>query len=483
MPRLLSAVLLALVVVCLYVQALGFAFLRDDIELLAEGSKLPAYSLMAALRDNTWHTDQGAVYYRPAIFWSHRMDLKLWGHQPAGHHLTNLVAFMLFVLTLHELLLRRGAAPEAAFLASLVVACHPVNVDVVAWISGRADLLAALFGAAAFVVQSHAGAALLLLHACLSKETGVCFVLAAALCPGDRRRLLIVVLLPALVYAGLRLSSHPRPKSGAGARPDSVAEVALVNAVNARLWGRYLAMTLTGADYGGMAHDELMTRLRVQAQAAGPDPLPVLFRQQLDRELVLSLIALLAFLPWFMRSARAHPAAAALAALAILVATNFTSTRVQILFAPRYLLPVLAALAVILAPALTTRPRQAVALALAVAFAACTLERLPGYESPRAFYMRAIAQNPDSPQAYERLGTLLYIEEDYAAAVRLLEPNAVRLWHPRLFCLELEARVLAGDAGTARALAARYPSLVTEPATRELLKKRTAPPASGGRGP
>ncbi|MBZ0269372.1 hypothetical protein K8I85_14555, partial [bacterium] len=50
------------------------------------------------------------------------------------------------------LLLTRVAGERAARFGTLLFAVHPVHVEAIAWVTGRAELLAALGGGAAFVL-------------------------------------------------------------------------------------------------------------------------------------------------------------------------------------------------------------------------------------------------------------------------------------------------------------------------------------------
>lgn len=93
--------------------------------------------------------------YRPLTWLSYGADAALTGMDPRGFHRTNLllhvaVAGALFALILLWL---GSLAPETDGIARAVIsaalalafALHPLRVGVVAWVSARADLLAALF--------------------------------------------------------------------------------------------------------------------------------------------------------------------------------------------------------------------------------------------------------------------------------------------------------------------------------------------------
>jgi protein O-mannosyl-transferase len=107
--------------------------------------------------------------YTPLTFVSHAVDYKLWGKNPWGHHLGNLllhtvnsVFVFLFGLMLLQAAQRRygadnpGLSPEprsvpdnatlvSAFLAAVLFSMHPMRVESVSWVSDRKDLLLAFF--------------------------------------------------------------------------------------------------------------------------------------------------------------------------------------------------------------------------------------------------------------------------------------------------------------------------------------------------
>jgi protein O-mannosyl-transferase len=83
--------------------------------------------------------------WHPVTWLSHMLDCQLYGLQPAGHHLTNLLFHTANTLLLF-LLLRRltGALWRSAFVAALF-ALHPLHVESVAWAAERKDVLSAFF--------------------------------------------------------------------------------------------------------------------------------------------------------------------------------------------------------------------------------------------------------------------------------------------------------------------------------------------------
>ncbi len=83
--------------------------------------------------------------WHPLTWLSHMLDVQLFGLNPMGHHLTNLVFHIANTLLLFLVLKRMtGALWRSAFVAGLF-ALHPLHVESVAWISERKDVLSAFF--------------------------------------------------------------------------------------------------------------------------------------------------------------------------------------------------------------------------------------------------------------------------------------------------------------------------------------------------
>jgi protein O-mannosyl-transferase len=83
--------------------------------------------------------------WHPLTWLSHAADVQLFQLEPSGPHMVNLLLAALNVLLLFELLVRAtGCAGRSAMVAGLF-ALHPVNVESVAWISERKNLLSMFF--------------------------------------------------------------------------------------------------------------------------------------------------------------------------------------------------------------------------------------------------------------------------------------------------------------------------------------------------
>jgi tetratricopeptide (TPR) repeat protein len=142
---LLVALSLAAVAGATFAPALGGDFLVYDDDLYVTGNaKVRAGLTWSGLR---WAFTTGhAANWHPLTWVSHMTDVSLWGLNPLGHHLTNVllhaVSAALVFLLLRSL---TGAFWRSALVAALF-AVHPTRVESVAWVAERKDVLSTLLG-------------------------------------------------------------------------------------------------------------------------------------------------------------------------------------------------------------------------------------------------------------------------------------------------------------------------------------------------
>ena len=126
---------------------LGSYFLGDDF---AYAGKFWGMSLSSwpRLFVNEWSEGMWGFplrELRPVAALSFIVDGLLWGGNPTGYHLTNLVLHLAcagLVMLLTREVLGDGWLSGAA--AGLIFALHPVHIEPVVWITGRVDTIAAL---------------------------------------------------------------------------------------------------------------------------------------------------------------------------------------------------------------------------------------------------------------------------------------------------------------------------------------------------
>ena len=97
--------------------------------------------------------------YVPFSSVSLAIDYKLWGLDPFGYHLTNLLLHLINTLLVFCLVRRLAHQLIPALIAALLFGVHPIHVESVAWISERKDVLSTLFflSALLFYLRYRAG--------------------------------------------------------------------------------------------------------------------------------------------------------------------------------------------------------------------------------------------------------------------------------------------------------------------------------------
>ncbi|MGC9971196.1 MAG: tetratricopeptide repeat protein [Bryobacteraceae bacterium] len=91
-----------------------------------------------------WWEVWGPLYTRPLTYFTFWLNYQLGGREPLGYHLFSLALHIGAVLLLWEVL-RRVIPPRAALVGALLFAIHPIQSEAVAYVFGRAILLAAVF--------------------------------------------------------------------------------------------------------------------------------------------------------------------------------------------------------------------------------------------------------------------------------------------------------------------------------------------------
>lgn len=129
-----------------YARTLSFEFVWDDVLLVARSQRLREWSsLPTVLASHFWsEVHEGSHYYRPLVSLSYFLDLHVWGLDPLGFHLTNLLAHLATALAVLVLARRLTGNLFAASIAGVAFALHPIHTESVTFISGRTDVLSTL---------------------------------------------------------------------------------------------------------------------------------------------------------------------------------------------------------------------------------------------------------------------------------------------------------------------------------------------------
>lgn len=134
----MAAVLLAIGV---YASSVGFQFAYDDVHIIVDSQRLHSLANWREILTSTWWAD---AVYRPLTALSLAVDWTISGGAPAWFHAVNVLLHAAATLLVF-ILARRLLRPFGAALAAMLFAVHPVHVEAVANVVGRAEVLATAF--------------------------------------------------------------------------------------------------------------------------------------------------------------------------------------------------------------------------------------------------------------------------------------------------------------------------------------------------
>jgi Flp pilus assembly protein TadD len=90
-------------------------------------------------------TTHDAANWHPVTWLSHAFDWQLFGDSPAGPHDVNVLFHLINALLLFWVLQRASGYIGRSWMVAALFAFHPINVESVAWISERKNLVSMLF--------------------------------------------------------------------------------------------------------------------------------------------------------------------------------------------------------------------------------------------------------------------------------------------------------------------------------------------------
>ncbi|MBI1849013.1 MAG: DUF1736 domain-containing protein [Planctomycetes bacterium] len=176
--RIVGPIAIVFTAVACYANAIGNGFALDDSFIFNNPVGLRLGNLFQ-LFATPYHFQSVSGLYRPVTLASFAIDHSLFGDGAAGFHATNVLLHAMTSLLVWRL--ARRFLPDAAALgAALLFAMHPIHTEAVTYVSGRADVLATLFGVAALLVRPIPSAIFFLL-AILSKEGAIAILPAMLL--------------------------------------------------------------------------------------------------------------------------------------------------------------------------------------------------------------------------------------------------------------------------------------------------------------
>lgn len=144
MTRLRAGFFVVFLSLAAYANSLGNGFAYDDDGIITQNQVVVTGDWGAAVGGSWWPDPlDGTGLFRPLTLTSFVAEWKLFGGDPLGFHILNVVFHTVVSLLVFSLLLGLGSVP-GALAGGALFAIHPIHTEAVANIVGRAELYAAI---------------------------------------------------------------------------------------------------------------------------------------------------------------------------------------------------------------------------------------------------------------------------------------------------------------------------------------------------
>ena len=146
--RFLIVAFVLMVTAGVYLNSLGHDFVWDDHRHISNNPQINNSAIwIESFTDFTraGNFEQQVLTYRPGMLLSFALDFMIWGLNPLGFHLTNILLHTATTFLVIQLLLIITGSFRISLLAGAIFGVHPIHIEAVSWISGRTDILSCLF--------------------------------------------------------------------------------------------------------------------------------------------------------------------------------------------------------------------------------------------------------------------------------------------------------------------------------------------------
>ncbi len=138
------AICLIIVTLIFYFQVRDFEFITfDDPAYVYDNENITKGITLDSLY---WiFTNKVVGNWHPITMLTHLIDVEIYGINPGGHHITNVLIHILNVIMLYGFIARAANNIGLALFVALIFAIHPSRIESVVWVSERKDVLSTFF--------------------------------------------------------------------------------------------------------------------------------------------------------------------------------------------------------------------------------------------------------------------------------------------------------------------------------------------------
>lgn len=397
---------ITVLLLAVYANTINHGFVWDDADIIVDNPRLEKLNNIPLMFLSEDRIDGATGYYRPLTYVSFAIDRAIWGLNPVGFNVTNLLLHIMVALLFYQVIAKFFGNENLALAAALIFSLHPIAGETVNFHSGGRNTLLC----AAFVLLS-------LLFYSKDKRIAAAFCFTGAIFSKEFGLLLPVVLF---VYDRFVKNEKPRLKYYLPFLPPAVLYFIL------RSFAVEKANLLTSLNFSeGLWYTPYLVMKYLQLMIY-PFNLSVLY--DINTNMVYASLSLLGFFillftGYYFRKQGEIVLSITLFLLFLLPVINIILFPSASLMADRYAYFPLMGFALALAFLITkVRKEAAIAIVLIIcsAYAVVDIRRNNYWKDDHAFYSQMIKDSPEMALGYYDLGVYYFRNGDLANAEKYL---------------------------------------------------------------
>ena len=138
-----SLLFLSLLIIALYWRVYGYDFVSLDDSFIYNA---PQLKNGLSITNIIWaFSNDVTALWIPVTWISFFLDYEIYGMNPGGYHVTNVILHICNTLLLFSILYKITGKKWQSFFVAALFSCHPIHVESIAWITERKDVLSTFF--------------------------------------------------------------------------------------------------------------------------------------------------------------------------------------------------------------------------------------------------------------------------------------------------------------------------------------------------
>ena len=152
-PRLekILPLIIILISILLYLNTLPNTFVYDDAYVITENYFIKSLGNLPKLFTKDYLPFSGELSYRPIVTLTYFIDYAIWGLNPLGYHLTNVILHTINVFLFYTFIKSISQNLTISSLSALLFLSHPLLTETVNAVCYREDILVSIFFLLAFI--------------------------------------------------------------------------------------------------------------------------------------------------------------------------------------------------------------------------------------------------------------------------------------------------------------------------------------------